>query len=88
MPISLYDTMFRIPPGKMRYLTEQEMQDYNLNEDDPYFHEAETAESAEIYGLSKLDYLKFENELKEKCLNKLNINVWDCVEKIKQKYQQ
>lgn len=56
VPSALYDTMFRIPPEKMRYLTFREMQDFNLNEDDPYYKESRDAWFAKRLGLSKSEY--------------------------------
>lgn len=56
VPTSLYDTMFRIPPEKVRYLTLKEMQDFNLNEDDPYYKESRDAWWAKKLGLSKSEY--------------------------------
>lgn len=56
VPTSLYDAMFRIPPEKVRYLTITELQEYNLNEDDPYYKEAKDAKNAKELGLSKSEY--------------------------------
>lgn len=94
VPITLYDTMFRIPANKIRYLSEQEMQNYNLNEDDPYYHEAELAESADVYGMSKMEYMKFDNERDAECYGKISLNnpdalkmLLDCSDKLKKKYE-
>lgn len=56
VPPSLYDIMFRIPPEKVRYLTDREMQEFNLNEDDPYYKEARDAEQATKLNLPKSEY--------------------------------
>ena len=56
VPTSLYDTMFRSPPEKVRYLNERELQTLGLNEDDPFHKEAGDAQSAQNAGLSKSEY--------------------------------
>ena len=56
VPTSLYDTMFRIPPEKVRYLNERELQTLGLNEDDPFQKEAGDAQNAQSAGLSKREY--------------------------------
>lgn len=58
VPTSLYDTMFRIPPEKVRFLSRTELQEYNLNEDDPYYKEANDANLARIAGLTKVEYIR------------------------------
>lgn len=67
VPVSLYDTMFRIPPSQVRYLTDKEMQDFNLNEADPYYREARDAKFAKNMGMTKHEYLKYNAEVNEKC---------------------
>lgn len=67
VPVSLYDTMFRIPPSQVRYLTDKEMQDFNLNETDPYYREARSAKIAKDMGITKHEYLKYNAERAEKC---------------------
>ena len=56
IPTSLYDSMFRIPPEKVRFLSATEMQDFGLNEDDPYYKEARDAEQAKKLNLTKSEY--------------------------------
>ena len=56
VPTSLYDTMFRIPPEKVRFLNERELQTLGLNEDDPFHKEAVDAQNANSAGLSKSEY--------------------------------
>lgn len=56
VPTSLYDVMFRIPPEKVRYLSDKELQDYNLSEDDPYYKEAADARIAKHFGVTKSVY--------------------------------
>lgn len=58
VPTSLYYLMFRIPPEKVRFLSNEELQQFNLNEDDPYFEEAATATAAKRVGITKLEYIK------------------------------
>jgi hypothetical protein len=67
IPESLWELMFRIPPEKMRYLTVSELQQYGLSENDPYFNEAQTANSAKHYGISKVEYLQREARSKQLC---------------------
>ena len=54
---SLYDVMFRIPPEKVRFLNDRELQDFGLNEADPYWWEAGEARSAESLGLTKRQWV-------------------------------
>ena len=56
IPTSLYDTMFRIPPEKVRFLNEGELQTLGLSEDDPFHKEAADAQKAKAAGLSKSEY--------------------------------
>jgi hypothetical protein len=56
VPTSLYDNMFRIPPEKVRFLNERELQTLGLNEDDPFHKEAVDAQGAQGAGLSKSEY--------------------------------
>lgn len=80
VPTGLYDTMFRIPPEQMRYLTFKEMQDYNLNEDDPYYKESRDAQWAHRIGISKTEYASRKSacyrlpndQATKECLNKLH----------------
>lgn len=53
IPISLYDTMFRISPQDVRFLTTTELQDFGLSGDDPYYEEANMATAARQRGISK-----------------------------------
>lgn len=61
VPTSLYDLMFKIPPEKVRFLSHNELQEFNLNEDDPFFKEAEYAIAAKRVGLTKMEYMKRRN---------------------------
>lgn len=67
VPVHLYDRMIRIPPEKVHWLTESELQSYGLNENDPYFDEATTANMAQTFGVSKQDYLSVISEARELC---------------------
>lgn len=62
VPTSLYDVMFRIPPEKIRFLSARELQDFNLNEDDPYFKEARDAKAANNAGLTKSEFQRGSSE--------------------------
>ena len=78
VPPSLYDVMFRIPPEKVRYLTDREMQEFNLNEDDPYYKEARDAEQATRLNLPKSDYQRRYSA----CSRESSANVADCFNKL------
>lgn len=54
---ALYDQMMRIPPDRVRYLTERELQDIGLNEDDPYYREALDSRIAESQGMTKSEWV-------------------------------
>lgn len=81
VPTSLYDAMFRIPVDKIYYLTEQEMQQYNLNEHDPYYEEALHAGAAANLNMSKLEYLEYKNQVRQECSTYLNPNDPDSMKK-------
>lgn len=57
VPTSLYDTMFRIAPHEVRFLSKTELQDFGLLGNDPYYEEASTTASAKEMGISKSEYL-------------------------------
>jgi hypothetical protein len=92
VPVSLYDTMFRIPTTQIRYLTTRELQDLNLNENDPYFQEANQANAAKKLNMSKINYLKYRAESEEKCdkeifENPKALDAWEeCTRILKDKY--
>lgn len=67
VPESLYDRMFRIPPEKIVWLTSAELQQYGLNENDPYLHEATTTKIATYLGVSKKDYIEALQEADRSC---------------------
>jgi ATP-dependent protease ClpP protease subunit len=83
VPQSLYDTMFRIPPEKVRFLTAKELQEFNLNENDPFYDSAVTTKEAQTWGMSKAQYIQFKAE-RVKC-DKLgypkDIYCWDQIAK-------
>lgn len=62
VPTSLYDTMFRIPPEKVRYLNNRELQEFNLNENDPYYQSALDTKEAQNMGLTKGQYVQWKAE--------------------------
>ena len=53
IPNSLFDRMVRIPPEKVRWLTEGELAEFGLSENDPYYDEARNARMAKADGTSK-----------------------------------
>lgn len=94
IPVLLYDDMFRIPVNKVRYLTEKEMQNYNLNENDPFIEEARNAKAAAYHKMTKPMYLKFSEEVVNKCrIHYAKDNpekmkkFYDCEKEIKKTYE-
>jgi len=59
VPESLYDMMMRTPPKRMRYLSEEELEYYNLSGLDTFHEEASTAKEALELGMTKSDYLEY-----------------------------
>lgn len=57
MPKSLFDAMVRVPPDQIKVLTDEELDTFGLNRDDPVFEELEINGEARRYGVSKPDYL-------------------------------
>lgn len=81
VPTELYDVMFRIPPEKVRFLSGEELQEFNLNEDDPYYREAKVAVAAKKAGLTKMEYLARWKQChtyptQDQILDCLSRNVW------------
>lgn len=58
VPTSLYDAMFRTPPEDVHFLTEDELQTYNLGMHDPFYLEAIYARFAQRYGLTKVEVMQ------------------------------
>ena len=63
---ALYDDMFRVPPEKVKFLSESELQSYGLNEADPYWSEALDTKVAASQGISKGEWIF----IKANCLQK------------------
>lgn len=81
-----YDLMFRVPPEKMKHLTNDELQYFGLNENDPYFEDANTAQSASYLGLTKSEYFRFTNEVNTTCVESELDERADCRTKILYRY--
>ena len=67
IPESLWEQMMRIPGEKVRLLSQSELQDAGLGEDDPYSNEAESALAAKSLGLSKQQYLERKSRADRVC---------------------
>ncbi|CAG0962176.1 hypothetical protein MTYP_00791 [Methylophilaceae bacterium] len=55
---SLYDYMWRIPPQEIKYLNKDDLTKFGLNQNDPYFDDAEVAKKAANLGITSLEYRK------------------------------
>jgi hypothetical protein len=44
--------MFRVPPERVKVLSQDDLQQYGLNEDDPYESAANVAQLAKAFGVS------------------------------------
>ena len=56
---NLYEAMFRVPPEKVRYLSEKELQDFGIGEHDPYVTEANQAKMAELLGINRVQLMQY-----------------------------
>ena len=68
----LYDAMMRIPPEKMRFLSESELEEFGLTATDPAYQELMNASGARYYGLSKLEYLRRKAQGEYQCQAELS----------------
>ncbi len=66
---SLYDAMIRVPPERIKILSDSEMSQFGLNQDDPVEEEISDSYSARKYGLTKMEYLARKQEVKQTCEN-------------------
>lgn len=82
VPTSLYDAMFRIPPEKVRYLTARELESYNLNENDPYYQEAEDTVIAKKWGMTKAQFIQFKAATANQCSTQPIEQVSSCLTKV------
>lgn len=64
---SLYDDMIRISPGRVKFLSKQELERYGLSESDPYMEEAISAGKAKDLRISKAELLKREARIEAEC---------------------
>ena len=58
IPDELYDRMLRIPPDRVMVLSNDELQRYGLNENDPYDEAARIASHAASIGISVEEYIQ------------------------------
>lgn len=57
MPEDLFEAMVRVPPESIRVLTDTELQQFGLSQNDPAAQEVDDANEAREYGLTKGEYL-------------------------------
>ncbi|MFT3960503.1 hypothetical protein [Propionivibrio sp.] len=79
VPSRLYDLMIRIPPERIRWLSQDELTEYGLNEDDPYYQEAENTKTAKSFGISKARLMKIYADMDRACKNSVESDecVWE-----------
>lgn len=73
----LYDDMFRISPGSVKYLTSSELRAYGLEGSDPYVEQSYYARRAKDLGISTQELLRRQTEAEVKC-KKLKTDFGKC----------
>ncbi|MBV5329955.1 MAG: hypothetical protein JZU65_20410 [Chlorobium sp.] len=63
----LYDDMIYISPQNIKYLSKYELSSYGLVAIDPYTEEANAAEEASRYGISRVEYAKRRAQIDSIC---------------------
>ena len=64
---NLYDLMNTIPPEKIYFPTESELQKFGIIEIDPVQQELEDSNEARSFGLSKIEYYKRKSQINNAC---------------------
>jgi len=67
--LRLYDDMFRISPGSVRYLSSKELQSYGLDGTDPYVEQSQIARRAKELRITTQELLQRQAEAEVKCKN-------------------
>lgn len=67
IPADLYDHMLRVPPDKVRLLSQGELQKYGLSEDDPYEDAARIAGVAASMGITSEELIRRQAMANSKC---------------------
>lgn len=67
LPPQLYDAMVRVPPEKIRVLSEKELEDFGLVQTDPVEQELQDDAGARKYGLNKIEFLRRKAEVGQAC---------------------
>jgi hypothetical protein len=67
VPLVLYEQMVRIPPQRIKVLSNDELSALGLNENDPYIDDALTAAAAKREGLTKEQYFRYEDAVRTSC---------------------
>jgi len=67
MPTSIFEAMISVPPEKIRVLTDRELTDFRLGQNDPVAQEIEDAGEAKRYKISKQDYLSRKARIDQEC---------------------
>jgi hypothetical protein len=58
LPESLFEAMVRVPPESMRVLTQKELDQFGLSQNDPVVEEIDDAEEATRLGITKQEFLR------------------------------
>jgi len=82
IPTELYDHMFRIPPEKIKFLTDDELQKYGLSEDDPYEDAAKNARFAKDIGITAQELLQRKANYKSECSTLNSADSGRCYDRI------
>ena len=82
IPTELYDHMVRIPPEKVKYLSEAELQRYGLNENDPYDDAAQTASLAKRLGISNQEMIRRKAKWDKECSTTSASNLEECSRRV------
>ena len=67
MPSGMFDAMISVPPENIRILSEKELSEYRLDQNDPVAQEVDDASWASHYKLTKQEYLARKNLVSKKC---------------------
>lgn len=67
IPVVLYDRMFRISSERVKWLSENELSEYGLNQNDPYYEEANKTKMAKQMGLTKEELVQMYAALNQTC---------------------
>jgi len=66
-PVALLDTMISIPPQRGKTLSQKELQEHSLAENDPVYDQARNARLAKLAVLSMSEHMR-RKSLEEQCI--------------------